>query len=580
MAASLASAAAEGRIEEVRAILAQESPLDLEAKDEAGNTPLIEAVRNGHAEVARALLEKGADPSACADPAQYTSDPAILELLQAAKSMPEAGAEVPQVNGYAHEAPAEMPAAYYPPPTPYGYYPPYGYPAPQQMPDGSAMYAPPPPPFMPPPGPTGAPGEPPSFPAPGPAADITKTIPCRFFPACRYGSSCRYFHPPAPYYPSMYPPQGQYPPPSFDSMSPPPQFGYYPMPPSQFSPPPNGVPAPLEQQPQTPMSAQMPPPQPMEAMASPPPTQPIFTPGALTHQVSYAPVPAMSPPNGYAHPGPPLQMPPPAPGAMPNGVPPAAYPAPQINGHAEHGDANGVPMPAPPPKPHGEGYPHPPPFRDGHHRRGSMRRPSLAGRKPPCLFFPAGRCKNGDDCRFPHILPDGSGPGMQVRVGPRPRPHSFGNGLNGIDERMGAMNLREQNGPHPHGHFDGRRFPGPKQMNGMRGGKAPIMKQRLPNADEFPVLGGGSPNRSAGPGSPASNGPTAAQVLQAPAPFRPAGQDAPKTAESSQQPSKAPTEAQGSSRSDSPEIICKPLPISFAAAAAAPEAAKEVQVSA
>lgn len=138
-------------------------------------------------------------------------------------------------------------------------------------------------------------------------------------------------------------------------------------------------------------------------------------------------------------------------------------------------------------------------------------------------------------------------------------------------------------------------------MNGFRGGRAPVMKQRLPNADEFPVLGGGSPNRSAGPASPAANGPTAAQVLQAPAPFRPAAKDTPKTAEStqpSQQASKvnssrdrsasaiadadpqAPTETQGSTRSDSPEIICKPLPISFAAAAAAPDAAKEVQVSA
>lgn len=32
-----------------------------------------------------------------------------------------------------------------------------------------------------------------------------------------------------------------------------------------------------------------------------------------------------------------------------------------------------------------------------HHRRGSARRPSFGGfgRKPPCLFFPAGRCRNG-----------------------------------------------------------------------------------------------------------------------------------------------------------------------------------------
>ena len=53
---------------------------------------------------------------------------------------------------------------------------------------------------------------------------------------------------------------------------------------------------------------------------------------------------------------------------------------------------------------------------------------------------------NRYDFRFPHVLPDGSGPGMHARVGPRPRPHSFGNGLNGIEERMGAMQLREVSG--------------------------------------------------------------------------------------------------------------------------------------
>lgn len=30
------------------------------------------------------------------------------------------------------------------------------------------------------------------------------------------------------------------------------------------------------------------------------------------------------------------------------------------------------------------------------------------GERPACSFFANGRCKNGDDCRFPHILPDGS----------------------------------------------------------------------------------------------------------------------------------------------------------------------------
>ena len=62
------------------------------------------------------------------------------------------------------------------------------------------------------------------------------------------------------------------------------------------------------------------------------------------------------------------------------------------------------------------------------------------------LFAEMALTMNRDDCRFPHVLPDGSGPGMHARVGPRPRPHSFGNGLNGIEERMGAMQLREVSG--------------------------------------------------------------------------------------------------------------------------------------
>ena len=49
------------------------------------------------------------------------------------------------------------------------------------------------------------------------------------------------------------------------------------------------------------------------------------------------------------------------------------------------------------------------------------------------LFAETALMMNRDDCRFPHVLPDGSGPGMHARVGPRPRPHSFGNGLNGIE---------------------------------------------------------------------------------------------------------------------------------------------------
>ncbi|KAI3618264.1 hypothetical protein WG66_005545 [Moniliophthora roreri] len=72
------------------------------------------------------------------------------------------------------------------------------------------------------------------------------------------------------------------------------------------------------------------------------------------------------------------------------------------------------PPPSPPVKPPlspQQDYANPvsPPTREDatHNRQGGMRRGSFGVRlKPPCLFFPAGNCKNGDNCRFPHVLPD------------------------------------------------------------------------------------------------------------------------------------------------------------------------------
>lgn len=59
-------------------------------------------------------------------------------------------------------------------------------------------------------------------------------------------------------------------------------------------------------------------------------------------------------------------------------------------------------------------------------------------------------------------------------------------------------------------------------MNGQAHKKAAFVKQRVPNADEFPVLGGTiTPTRSSGVnGLPNGHGPTAAQVLLAPRPVR------------------------------------------------------------
>jgi hypothetical protein len=223
-------------------------------------------------------------------------------------------------------------------------------------------------------------------------------------------------------------------------------------------------------------------------------------------------------------------------------------------------------------------------FREGanHNRRGNNRRASFGGRKPPCLFFPAGKCKNGlvyhsfvsiifsltfcdsDDCRFPHVTPEGpiphhgyfSGRGS----GSRPRGHINGNGFGAIDEKLGGTSIRDVcnvslfaackfltlNQDTPSRASNGAEGtsrsqstdPGSRPrfshgmkvnhaVNGVRTEKSSSVKQRVPNADEFPVLAGSTTPPSRSPGLNGSlphvnghSGPTAAQVLQAPPPAR------------------------------------------------------------
>jgi len=167
-----------------------------------------------------------------------------------------------------------------------------------------------------------------------------------------------------------------------------------------------------------------------------------------------------------------------------------------------------------------------------------------------------------DDCRFPHVLPEGHPPGnFPGRNGVRARGgHANTNGFGPIEEKLEGVTVKDvclwnhsHNPPVLIPHQDsqsrtangadgssrshstepgnrGRPSQGPKNhhvMNGTRINKKPSVKQRVPNADEFPVLAGSTtpPSRSPGPNSTLTNGyvypgPTAAQVLQAPAPLR------------------------------------------------------------
>jgi len=134
--------------------------------------------------------------------------------------------------------------------------------------------------------------------------------------------------------------------------------------------------------------------------------------------------------------------------------------------------------------------------------------------------------------------------------------------------------------------------------NGTRVDKRVTAKQRVPNADEFPVLAGSTtpPSRSPGVNGVFTNGnayygPTAAQVLQAPPPMRRDSAKEPSTRGATPDPvrpaqpaAKEPKllESNGSSTPDlnHDQAQQNKLPVSFAAATAAPDVVTEVSVSA
>jgi hypothetical protein len=135
---------------------------------------------------------------------------------------------------------------------------------------------------------------------------------------------------------------------------------------------------------------------------------------------------------------------------------------------------------------------------------------------------------------------------------------------------------------------------------------APVKQQRVPNADEFPVLAGSTtpPSRGSGhhPNGIGHSGPTAAQVLQAPPPARKEGSKESSTRGGTPDPvlvkvrlllalsyythlmlSQGKPEVNGSS--NQPVVASEPsahkLPLSFAAiTTAAVEGPKEVSVPA
>lgn len=138
---------------------------------------------------------------------------------------------------------------------------------------------------------------------------------------------------------------------------------------------------------------------------------------------------------------------------------------------------------------------------------------------------------NRDDCRFPHVLPE---PGTQPAFRYPPNGHNHNNNNGGRYGHRSRPSMGHHDGPPPahippgtklpfapNGHVP-HTGPSPNQPNGSPNQQ----QQRVPNADDFPVLR----SAASAPGTPngverasASNGSgglTAAQVLQAPPPTK------------------------------------------------------------
>ncbi|KDQ17813.1 hypothetical protein BOTBODRAFT_53326 [Botryobasidium botryosum FD-172 SS1] len=575
MVSALWKAASDGDLTKVRELFKLSAFVDVEIKDHTGATPLIQAVRNGHADVVRELLANGADPfnsSSQGRPDTYTSDPAILDCLRDAcekAAQPNGNAHTNgAAEGYPHDVDHGVQGYHYHPgmAPPAGAYPAYYY-AEGHPPGAVPGYYPIPPPQLSPQG-----DQPQTDGTNGngniPPPDIARMIPCRYFPACKYGTSCMFAHPQPTYYAGPPPPQ-HYPAP-YDPNAPPPHFPpmYYPIPPQHFQggpPPPHVIPP--SHSPTTPTHAHQ------RTSSEPPPVS--FSPNTAQFPPPPPPAPHQVPQMGYpmggpmappfvpqnGHPPYPPNMQP-APTMYP---PPSAYPPAPPHAHARRdsvGAYAGPPMPQQgipqesrdPRQPHSAEQDHDP-AAHGHHPlgprdasrgtgRGGMRRVSFGSRKPPCLFFPTGKCRNGDECRFPHVMPDQSSgyPRANGGYGPPPFPSRYPHrprGFGPIDEKKGDYEnksgfphpmpngkdapVADSYSTHPARPFTNGHHPNHHQHRAsekpVRNGFAPKQPQRIPSADEFPTLNGSSAPTTNGHAI-FPNGPTAAQVLKDPAPFR------------------------------------------------------------
>jgi hypothetical protein len=278
-----------------------------------------------------------------------------------------------------------------------------------------------------------------------PPVDVAKTIPCRNFPNCKYGTGCMFFHPrSAGQGPFFGQGQGQpgfgqegqgfqgfqqgYPQPGYQHMGMPQEYG-------------QGLPSHAEQvegkgveggngsgeldtttmigetsQESQPIPAQLH----MNGMQAP------FIP-AYQQQMPMSPVDFGNSPISPSMLGnslPPIPTaeqffaatsPPPSNGFMGHMAPPyVPMPHGRAQSFGQFGIPNGMPIPVGvngPGKMNGFGHGKKPSFSGGPRPFGPGGRADFGkwkdGAPPPCIFFLANKCKNGDMCKFPHFNDEG-----------------------------------------------------------------------------------------------------------------------------------------------------------------------------
>lgn len=347
-----------------------------------GWTPMLQAIYGGQVEVVRELLLAGAYPP----PPSVTSDPAILSLLYPQQPYGQQQPGALPVNG-------EVPQA--------GFH--NGIHHPRMSVSGNGGH---------------------ETTHKLPPIEVSRTIPCRNFPNCRYGDACIFQHPVAlpagagpgagpAFYPSPYPSEfvpgfaAPYIPGGFPQGAPMPQMYYPPYPPAPHM---------AAAGPFVPLDGQARGPSPHSA-----PFVPFIPASGSPAAVGVSPSGNQLALDGSTTADSPSVTPEgePATGETPVADGVAGQPAPQL---APRQSVSG-------------GFPGHPPFYAGNNnagfeprRNGHMKKMSFSaskhggmvnaraavlgtwtnGQPPPCVFFQNSKCRNGEMCKFPHIAADGT----------------------------------------------------------------------------------------------------------------------------------------------------------------------------